>query len=498
VTALPLALCLLAAAPSALEDRAMRAVALDFERVGRRTPTRDEALSEAARILAQRALDHDARSAADLVALTAAVSRAGGWDPSPRALVVRGAPSDEPVKSLEKRKDLASDPATHVGVGVAVKGHTAALVVLLSHRKMTLQPFARAFDAPTSPQALCGRLEVPYAHPELFVTLPDGKVQKLRAPRRTKDGYCAEVPLRTRGRYTVEVLARGSKGPEVAALFFVDVGPPPADGQSPLGEEPSDVETARAEILARVNALRAAHGQPPLALDAEATRVAQAYSDRMARENFFAHLSPDGQSVSHRLRAGKVPFQSAGENLGMAAGPLAAHFGLEHSPGHRQNLLEAKWTRLGLGVARTTSEGGTTLVLLTQIFVEPPPSSGDPLEAAYRVLADRRRALSLPPLERSAALEGLAREHARKALAAGEPTAELPGAKLHERVFDTLDDVKSAAVDFFVADSPAQIEASKSAAQAGNPLVGIGAVQGDSRRYGQGKYWVVVIYAQKR
>ena len=74
-----------------------------------------------------------------------------------------------------------------------------------------------------------------------------------------------------------------------------------------------------------------------------------AYAKRMAYELFFAHVAPDGTDVRARLKAASYRYQSAGENLGMASGPLAAHFGIEHSPGHRRNLMEPCYTVAGVG-----------------------------------------------------------------------------------------------------------------------------------------------------
>ena len=85
----------------------------------------------------------------------------------------------------------------------------------------------------------------------------------------------------------------------------------------------------------------------------------------------------------------------------------------------------------------------------------------------------------------------------RRALASGEAKTQLPGPTIQDRVFSALD-VAAAAVDFFVADSPTLITESRHLAEAKNRLVGVGAVRGDSARFGKNKYWVVVVYAKPR
>lgn len=482
-----------------LEEQAWRAVAAEFERVGRRTPVRDEGVTRAARTLAGIALAQNARAAADLVTLTEAVSDAGAHDPSPKAVILKGAPLQAPVKALEGRRDLAGDPASHVGVAVVTQGRTSAVVILFVQRRMTVEAFPRTLPAAGERRSLCGRLDAPFRAPEVYVTVPSGRVEKLPVKGRGRDGsFCTEVAFRAEGRHTLEVLGRGPGGPEVTALFFTDVGGRPDRKDAPLGEEPTDPEVAREEVLRRINALRAAHGVAPVQMDARVNAVAQAYSAQMAKENFFAHVAPDGRAVGERLREAGYGYKSAGENLGMAGGPLAAHFGLEHSPGHRKNLLEKRWTTVGIGLSEATGQDGSRRVLLTQIFVEPLRESGRPLEDAYAVLEAGRRARKLPALRRSEVLERLARDHAQRALEAGVPKAEVRGSNLHERVFEALDEVKGASIDLFVADSPSLVQVSKATAAKGNRLVGVGMVQGDSRQFGAGKYWIVVIYAEPR
>ena len=91
-------LLLAALGPSTeLETAATATLAQQFERVGRSNPILDPALTRAARALAAKALDTSANQAAELLTLTAAMSEAGGFDATPRALVLRGSPSTEPM-----------------------------------------------------------------------------------------------------------------------------------------------------------------------------------------------------------------------------------------------------------------------------------------------------------------------------------------------------------------------------------------------------------------
>lgn len=119
-----------------------------------------------------------------------------------------------------------------------------------------------------------------------------------------------------------------------------------------------------------VNAERRARGESALAWDAELTRMARAHSEKMARQNFFDHAGPDGQGLRERSRAsGIAGFKALAENLaynkGFADAASCAVAGWMRSAGHRENILNAQFTRAGIGVART-ADGR---VYITQVFI---------------------------------------------------------------------------------------------------------------------------------
>jgi len=487
-------LLLAALAPSAeLESAATSTLTQQFERVGRSNPVLDPALTRAARLLAARALDTTAGQAAELLTLTAAMSDAGGFDATPRALVLRGSPSSEPMLALTQREDLTAEPCSHLGVGAIKRGDLAAIVVLFAERRLELAPFPRAFPRPpAAPQKLCAQLYEPLKSAEVFVTRPGGQVD--RFPARSAGGaLCAAIDFPTEGRHTVEVLARGERGPQVAALFFVQIGTV-ASKDGPLAErEPATLEEARARVLLRINALRVASAFKPASRDFELDGIAQAYAERLAKENFFAHVAPDGTDLKTRMTTAGYRYSSAGENLGLANGPLAAHFSIEHSPGHRKNLLDPVYTRAGIGVAKNSLQQ----TLLVELFATPAVARADedPAIEAAAAIREARKLKGLKPLVRTSVLDALAAAHARRALELDTPKAKLPGENLHDRVFAARDDLQSASVDFFVTDSPALVNDSKNLFDPRATLVGIGVAKGDSPTFGTAKFWLVIIYA---
>ncbi|MDP1824527.1 MAG: CAP domain-containing protein [Archangium sp.] len=482
---------LISAAPTKVELE--RTVRDRFEAVGRTSPPIDAGLSRAADELARRALSHGVEDAASLLRVTAALSRQRAWDPNPVVVALRA--GTDAIAAELKKQDLSGEASTHVGVGLAVGPERSAVIVLLARRRIELSPFSRAHPRPISGQRLCGVLSDGLDTAELFVTRPQGAVERIAMPA-VGASRCAALDFPTPGRHAVEVLGSGPRGPEVAALFFVDIGAVRAEEDDAL-PEPKDAATARAVLLVRINALRLQMGLVPVQADSGLEAVAQAWAQRLADEGFFSHVAPDGTTLKERLTQSGYKFSAAGENLGLSSGPLAAHFGIEHSPGHRNNLLEPGHRKLGLGLA-TRSDG---LQVLVEVLAEPVlvVEEKDPLGSVYASIAAERKRKKLPPLATSALLEGLAMSHVREALAKDLPKAEIPGRpRLADRAFELVDELSAVSVDVLVADAPRLAGESKNLATAGNRLVGVGLVKGDSPRFGAGRYWIVVIYGVPR
>ncbi|MCU1289399.1 MAG: uncharacterized protein JWN60_1628 [Acidobacteria bacterium] len=119
-----------------------------------------------------------------------------------------------------------------------------------------------------------------------------------------------------------------------------------------------------AQMLEMVNGERAANGLPPLAPDPEMTEVARRHSADMFVRGYFSHNTPENKTPFDRMRESDVRFRTAGENLALAPTLEIAHTGLMNSPGHRANILEPRFGRLGIGVL----DGGRRGLMITQNF----------------------------------------------------------------------------------------------------------------------------------
>jgi uncharacterized protein YkwD len=121
---------------------------------------------------------------------------------------------------------------------------------------------------------------------------------------------------------------------------------------------------AETRMLELVNAERARAGLKQLVRDPELEKVARAHSVDMLQRGYFAHATPENVSPFDRMKEGGVAFSTAGENLAMAPTINLAHQGLMDSPGHRANILNPEFGRIGIGVARADGRGS----MFTQNF----------------------------------------------------------------------------------------------------------------------------------
>jgi uncharacterized protein YkwD/uncharacterized membrane protein required for colicin V production len=135
---------------------------------------------------------------------------------------------------------------------------------------------------------------------------------------------------------------------------------------------PDDLElvadpVAERQLFELVNEERVQRGGSPLAWDDRLVPVARAHSEEMFELKYFSHDSPVTGSPFDRLRAGRVTYSRAGENLAYAQSVAVAHRGLMDSAGHRENILRPEFTRVGIGVINAGPYGR----MFTQIFITP-------------------------------------------------------------------------------------------------------------------------------
>ena len=128
--------------------------------------------------------------------------------------------------------------------------------------------------------------------------------------------------------------------------------------------DPKVREDLEAKMLDLVNNEREKAGLNPLKFDAEMLVVARAHSKDMFARGYFSHETPEGLSPFDRMKKAKVRFLAAGENLALGQTLTICHRGLMNSPGHRKNILNPAFGRVGIGIL----DGGIYGLMITQNF----------------------------------------------------------------------------------------------------------------------------------
>ncbi|MFF7021918.1 CAP domain-containing protein [Streptomyces klenkii] len=123
----------------------------------------------------------------------------------------------------------------------------------------------------------------------------------------------------------------------------------PAERES-AAEQAGMYPAMAGQLLALVNQERAKAGLRPLRASAQLTRLAQSFSDDMARRGFFSHTDPDGRTPWDRAAKSGIR-NLGGENI--ARGHPDARAVMDawmHSAGHRANILNGEYRTLGIGL----------------------------------------------------------------------------------------------------------------------------------------------------
>ncbi len=108
----------------------------------------------------------------------------------------------------------------------------------------------------------------------------------------------------------------------------------------------------------------------PLQWDPRLAAVARAHSEEMARNGYFSHQSLDGRQPDERVSDARIPWLATGENIARASDVTQAEAMFMDEPkfqqNHRGNILNTRFTHVGIGVAR----GSDGSIYVTQEFVQ--------------------------------------------------------------------------------------------------------------------------------
>ena len=115
----------------------------------------------------------------------------------------------------------------------------------------------------------------------------------------------------------------------------------------------------RAATLCLINRERAAAGERPLQPNGRLERAAESHTEEMVSGDYFGHFGPSGAGPTNRMKAaGYIPGGNVGYEVGeniawgtlQLATPSAIVEAWMSSPGHRANILDARYRDTAIGV----------------------------------------------------------------------------------------------------------------------------------------------------
>ncbi|SDF17667.1 CAP domain-containing protein [Sporomusa acidovorans] len=186
--------------------------------------------------------------------------------------------------------------------------------------------------------------------------------------------------------YKVTLQARGKNNSWIiASVKAVKSGNKPTNGnnntpsQDPTGtgsttttttttnSNSNNVTALEQQAVDLLNADRKANGLPALQADSRVTTLARNYAQDMINRNYFSHYNPEGQSPFDRLKQAGISYSAAGENIAVNQSIEKAETAFMNSSGHRANILNSSYTKVGIGVAYDKSGN----IYIVQDFIKP-------------------------------------------------------------------------------------------------------------------------------
>ena len=148
--------------------------------------------------------------------------------------------------------------------------------------------------------------------------------------------------------------------------------PTPQPTPSPAPQTPANDALLTAPLTAQeqqmidlVNQERTKAGVKPLTADMRLVKAARMKSLDMIKNNYFGHQSPVYGSPFDLLKAQGITYKTAGENIAGNASVANAHTSLMNSSGHRANILNPDYTKIGIGII----SGGPYGLMISQEFI---------------------------------------------------------------------------------------------------------------------------------
>lgn len=150
------------------------------------------------------------------------------------------------------------------------------------------------------------------------------------------------------------------------------------------------------QMFELVNREREKRGIVKLEWDEKLQQAARKHTVELARNRKLLHQFPGEEPLQARLAATGLHFSASAENLASASVSEDLHMALMTSPGHRANILNPKYTAIGIGVIK-----GANSFYATQNFAKTTETveNGDAEQRMAATINKYRKGRGLPPVK---------------------------------------------------------------------------------------------------
>jgi uncharacterized protein YkwD len=302
---------------------------------------------------------------------------------------------------------------THFGVAVVARDGQRWLSLVLTVRRLALEPVARSVPQNT-PIQLHGWLPDGVINPrvELLLASAPRALLSLGSDRE----FSVRLPTPRSGLYRIEIAADTESGSVTLAKLPVYVGTPvPPRIEPPRARQAYDLAALRARVFASLNRERQRVGLAALTGDTRLDAIAQQHSLDMIDHGFIGHESPRTGDPKQRVsRAGLSPALVL-ETLARGADATGLEASVVDPSGEGRNLLTQGVTHVGIAVVAVPDAHGSTL-LATELFAQlaalPDPAAATPRLLSQLNVARAKRGNS--PLSLDAGLSEVAARAAQR------------------------------------------------------------------------------------
>jgi len=160
---------------------------------------------------------------------------------------------------------------------------------------------------------------------------------------------------------TLEQLKQSDLGQAVQEIGKDMLTPPPLN----IGGNSNNATLTASRVIIETNLQRKDNGGlPALAENAKLNAAAKTKAEDMFAKQYFEHVSPDGVDPGELVKAHGYDYITTGENL------ILGNFTDEQevvqlwmdSPGHRENIVNERYTEIGVAMVKGTYKGKTVWI----------------------------------------------------------------------------------------------------------------------------------------